>query len=392
LNIYCKNTLNSELTSVVQRELYKEVKKMPEKKQTKETKSAKTKKTLTKEDLKEPQDDNWIDEIVSKKEKTVVKEKISDAPIRSIPGIGPAVAEKLMSAGYLTLTSVAHASPMELVEFCEIGEQTANKIISAARAQVGIGFKKASEILNLREKVSKIPTGSKALDSLLMGGIETKSITELSGEFRTGKSQICFQLCVNTALDKKHGGLEAGVIFIDTEGTFRPERIVDMCARFGKDVDTEEVLNRINVGRAYNSDHQMLLVLESPKIITENNVKLIVIDSLTSHFRAEYTGKGTILERQQKLNKFLHQLLRLADVYDLAIVVTNQVQTKPDILIGESTTPIGGNIVAHSCTTRIFLRKGKGDKRIARVIDSPSIPETEAIFRITKLGIEDVGE
>ena len=367
---------------------------MPDKNQTKETKSAKkepkTKKTLSKEDLKEPKDDNWIDEIVSKKEKTIAKEKISDAPIRSIPGIGPAVAEKLMSAGYLTLTSVAHASPMELVEFCEIGEQTANKIISTARSQVGIGFKKASEILNLREKVSKIPTGSKALDSLLMGGIETKSITELSGEFRTGKSQICFQLCVNTALDKKHGGLESGVIFIDTEGTFRPERIIDMCGRFGKDVDTEQVLNRINVGRAYNSDHQMLLVLESPKIITENNVKLIVIDSLTSHFRAEYTGKGTILERQQKLNKFLHQLLRLADVYDLAIVVTNQVQTKPDVLIGESTTPIGGNIVAHSCTTRIFLRKGKGDKRIARVIDSPSIPETEAIFRITKIGIEDV--
>ncbi len=372
----------------------KEVKKMPDKNQTKEIKSAKkepkTKKTLNKEDLKEPKDDNWIDEIVSKKEKTIAKEKISDAPIRSIPGIGPAVAEKLMSAGYLTLTSVAHASPMELVEFCEIGEQTANKIISTARSQVGIGFKKASEILNLREKVSKIPTGSKALDSLLMGGIETKSITELSGEFRTGKSQICFQLCVNTALDKKHGGLESGVIFIDTEGTFRPERIIDMCGRFGKNVDTEQVLNRINVGRAYNSDHQMLLVLESPKIITENNVKLIVIDSLTSHFRAEYTGKGTILERQQKLNKFLHQLLRLADVYDLAIVVTNQVQTKPDVLIGESTTPIGGNIVAHSCTTRIFLRKGKGDKRIARVIDSPSIPETETIFRITKIGIEDV--
>jgi len=197
---------------------------------------------------------------------------------------------------------------------------------------------------------------------------------------------------VKTALSKKYGGLESGVIFIDTEGTFRPERIIQICARYGNDINTEELLSRINVGRAYNSDHQMLLVLESPKIITKNKVKLLVVDSLTSHFRAEYTGRGTMLERQQKLNKFLHQLLRVADVYDIAVVATNQVQTKPDVLYGESIFPVGGNIVAHSCTTRVFLRKGKGEKRIARVIDSPYIPETEAIFLITKNGIEDTEE
>ncbi len=334
---------------------------------------------------------DWINEIVPEDSKEVSKEEMGDIPIKSVPGIGPAIGEKLMAAGYLTLSSVAHASPMELVEFCEIGEHTAKRIITAARNQVGIKYKTAKQILHSRKNLIKISTGSKALDDLLGGGIESNGITELFGEFRTGKSQLCFQLATNTALDKKYGGLEAGVIYIDTEGTFRPERIIQMAQKYGENIDTDSILNRINVGRAYNSDHQMLLALESPKIIKNANVRLIIIDSLTSHFRAEYTGKGTLLERQQKLNKFLHQLLRLSDVYNIAVVVTNQVQANLDAPVyGNTVSPIGGNIVAHSCTTRIYLRKAKEDKRIARVIDSPSLPESEAIFRITQKGIEDV--
>ncbi len=336
--------------------------------------------------------DDWIEEIIPKRSKTRItkssSEDLSDVAVNQIPGIGPAVSEKLISAGYLTLAAVAHASPIELVEHCEIGEQTAKKLITAARSQIGIGFKNAKELLKIRQKIQKIPTGSKALDNLLVGGVETSSLTEISGEFRTGKTQICFQLCVMTAMDKKHGGLGAGAVFIDTEGTFRPERIIQIANRFGADAD--EVLSRINVGRAYNSDHQMVLVLESPKIIKENNAKLMIIDSLTSHFRAEYAGRGSLLERQQKLNKYLHQLLRLAEVYEIAIVATNQVLSKPDVLYGETTFPIGGHIVAHSCTTRIFLRKGKGEKRIARVIDSPHIPEIETVFCIVNEGIVDV--
>ncbi|MHA1222130.1 MAG: DNA repair and recombination protein RadA [Candidatus Heimdallarchaeaceae archaeon] len=339
--------------------------------------------------VKEPED--WIAEIIPKKTKTKVskqtREDLSDIAVNRIPGIGPAIAEKLMTSGYITLASVAHASPNELVEHCEIGEQTAKRLISAARSQVGVGFRNAKEMLDARRDLVKIPTGCKALDTLLAGGIETKSLTEISGEFRTGKTQICFQLCVMTAMDQKYGGLGAGVIYIDTEGTFRPERIVQICERFGAPPD--EVLNKINVGRAYNSDHQMVLVLESPKLIKDGKVKLMIIDSLTSHFRAEFSGRGSLLERQQKLNKYLHQLLRLAEVYDIAVVATNQVLSKPDVLYGETIFPIGGNIVAHSCTTRVFLRKGKGDKRIARVIDSPHIPEIETVFLITSEGIVD---
>ncbi|MCE7743186.1 MAG: DNA repair and recombination protein RadA [Candidatus Heimdallarchaeota archaeon] len=361
-------------------------------KKTTTTTKAKDEVSKTAKPKKEPED--WIEEILPKQKKTQAKkpktEDLSDVAVNQIPGIGPAVAEKLMSSGYLTLAAVAHASPIELAEHCEIGEQTAKRLISASRSQIGIGFKSAKELLKIRNKLVKISTGSEALDTLLAGGIETSSLTEFSGEFRTGKTQICFQLCVTTAMEKSLGGLESGVIYIDTEGTFRPERIVQICNRFN--APAEEVLSRINVGRAYNSDHQMVLVLESPKFIKEGNVKLMIIDSLTSHFRAEFTGRNSLLERQQKLNKFLHQLLRLAEVYDIAVVATNQVLSKPDVLYGETVFPIGGHIVAHSCTTRVFLRKGKGEKRIARVIDSPHIPEIETVFMIGQDGILDVGE
>ncbi len=354
--------------------------------------SNKDKKPKIKSDPSEEEEEmeSWINEIVSEQTNangTKTTKDYSDLPISQLPGIGPAINDKLVLAGYLTVASIAHASPLELVEYCEIGEQTAKRIINTARAQVGIGFKSAKTILENRVALDKISTGSKTLDDLLGGGIEPKAITELSGEFRTGKTQLCFQLCVMTALPKELGGQEAGVIYVDSEGTFRPERIVHICERFG--VSPDEILSRINVGRAYNSDHQMVLVLESPKFIQKNNVKLLVIDSLTSHFRAEFTGKGALLERQQKLNKLLHQLLRLADVYNIAVVVTNQVLAKPDVMYGETIFPIGGNIVAHSCTTRVYLRKGKGEKRIARVIDSPHIPETEAIFSITQNGVVD---
>ncbi|MCG3225625.1 MAG: DNA repair and recombination protein RadA [Candidatus Heimdallarchaeota archaeon] len=356
----------------------------------KSTKQATSKTPAEKKKPKEAED--WIAEIIPKKKKPSVQklndDDLSDVIVNKIPGIGPAVSEKLMSAGYITLAAVAHASPYELVEHCEIGEQTAKRLITAARSQIGVGFKTAKTLLESRQKLQMIPTGSKALDTLLKGGIETSSLTEISGEFRTGKTQICFQLCVITAMEKKNGGLDSGVIFIDTEGTFRPERIVQICNRFGANPD--DVLSRIHVGRAYNSDHQMVLVLESPRLIKEKNVKLMIIDSLTSHFRAEFTGRGALLERQQKLNKYLHQLLRLGEVYDIAIVATNQVLSKPDVLYGETIFPIGGHIVAHSCTTRIFLRKGKGDKRIARVIDSPHIPEIETVFSITEDGIVDI--
>ncbi|HID09128.1 TPA: DNA repair and recombination protein RadA, partial [Candidatus Micrarchaeota archaeon] len=186
-------------------------------------------------------------------------------------------------------------------------------------------------------------------------------------------------------LDK--GGLNGNALYIDTENTFRPERIIQMANHVG--MNPEQVLENIYVARAYNSDHQMVLAEKAREIIEEKNIKLIVVDSLTAHFRAEYVGRGALAERQQKLNRHIHTLQRLADTYNLAVVVTNQVMAKPDMFFGDPTEPVGGHVLGHAATYRIYLRKGRGEKRIARLVDSPHLPEGEAIFRITMNGIED---
>jgi len=313
-------------------------------------------------------------------------EKIKD--LEDLPGIGPKTAEKLRDAGFRTVESIAVASPKELFEIAEIGESSAAKIIEAAReaADVG-GFITASELLEKRKFIGKITSGSKRLDELIAGGFESQAISEAFGEFGSGKSQIAHQLCVNVQLPIEKGGLDGGAIFIDTESTFRPERIIQMAKGLG--LDPTEVLSRIRVARAFNSDHQMLLTEKSVELIESEKIKLLVIDSLTSSFRSEYVGRGTLAERQQKLARHLRTLHNIASNQDVCVFVTNQVSAKPDAFFGDPTRPIGGHILGHSSTIRIYLRKGKGGQRIARLVDSPNLPEGEAIFFLTENGIED---
>jgi len=307
-----------------------------------------------------------------------------------LPGIGKSIAEKLRDSGYSTVEAIAAASIGELKDV-GLGETSAIKIVNAAKEAVGgMGFESGLDVLKRRELVGKLSTNSKELDALLGGGIETQAITELFGKFGSGKTQLGHQLSVNVQLPKKEGGLDGTAIFIDTENTFRPERIQQMASALG--LDPNETLKNIHVARAYNSDHQMLLAEKAAELANEYGTRLVVIDSLTAHFRAEYVGRGTLAERQQKLNRLLHILQRrLSDPYNIAVVVTNQVMARPDIVFGDPTTPIGGHIVGHTATYRIYLRKGKGDKRIARLIDSPSLPEGECVFEVTTDGIKDVG-
>ncbi|OYT42365.1 MAG: DNA repair and recombination protein RadA [Candidatus Altiarchaeales archaeon ex4484_43] len=310
--------------------------------------------------------------------------------IEELPGIGKSIAEKLRDSGYSTVEAIAAASIGELKDV-GLGETSAIKIVNAAKEAVGgMGFESGLDVLKKRELVGKLSTNSKELDALLGGGIETQAITELFGKFGSGKTQLGHQLSVNVQLPKKEGGLDGTAIFIDTENTFRPERIQQMASALG--LDPNETLKNIHVARAYNSDHQMLLAEKAAELANEYGTRLVVIDSLTAHFRAEYVGRGTLAERQQKLNRLLHILQRrLSDPYNIAVVVTNQVMARPDIVFGDPTTPIGGHIVGHTATYRIYLRKGKGDKRIARLIDSPSLPEGECVFEVTTDGIKDVG-
>lgn len=308
--------------------------------------------------------------------------------IDELPGVGPATAEKLRDAGYVDLMAIAVESPKVLAEVAEIGESTAVKIIAAAKqaADVG-GFETGDLILERRKNIHKLSSGSKAFDELMGGGLETQAIVEFYGEFGSGKTQMCFQLAVNATRPVEDGGLDGNVFIIDTENTFRPERVVQMATAL--DLDPEAVLKKIHVARAFNSHHQMLLVEKAQELAHEMNVRLMIVDSLTAHFRAEYVGRGALAERQQNLNKHMHDLLRFADLNNAVIAVTNQVSAKPDAFFGDPTRPIGGHIVGHAATFRIYLRKSKGGKRIARLIDSPNLPEAEAVISVSEEGIRD---
>ncbi len=312
----------------------------------------------------------------------------AEKTLEDIPGVGPAIAEKLHEAGYNDLLSIAVASPGDLAERCEIGEKKAMDIIEGAKlcADIG-GFETGEDIMERRKEIVKLTTGSKAFDELLAGGLESQSIVEFFGEFGSSKSQLCFQLAVNATLPEDMGGLDSEVIIIDSENTFRPERIVQMATYLG--VDPNETLKKIHVARAYNSQHQILLVDKAMELAKEHKIRLMIVDSLTSHFRAEYVGRGTLAERQQVLNRHMHDLLNFATLNNAVIVVTNQVAAKPDAFFGDPTRPIGGHIVGHTATFRIYLRKGKSGKRVARLIDSPNLPEGEAVFMVTEDGIKD---
>lgn len=313
---------------------------------------------------------------------------MDELDLEDLEGVGRVTAQKLRQAGYYSVKDIAFASAHELANILG-SEERALGIIRAAQRMVSFGklFITAKEFYEERKKIAYISTGVKALDDLLEGGIETRAITELIGEFGAGKTQLCHQLAVMVQLPPERGGLSGRALYIDTEGTFRPERVISM-ARY-RGLDPEKALENIIYARAYNSDHQMLLVDEARKLVDEQNVKLILVDSLIAHFRAEYPGRENLAARQQKLNKHIMQLARLAAVYDVAVVVTNQVLAAPDIFFGNPLKPAGGNVVAHGCTYRLWLRKGKEGKRIARIIDSPKHAEKETVFTIADEGVLD---
>ncbi len=338
-----------------------------------------------KEDIKENKnEDNSIDgEAIKENNDDNKKTKVS---ILDLPGVGAATADKLMGSGYGDLLSIAVASPGELMDAAEIGESIARRIINSARDMLDMGFESGEQVLAKREKIIKIPSGSKSLNNLLGGGFETSAITECFGEFGSGKTQLAHALSVNAIKENP----DSYVVYIDTENTFRPERIIQLAE--GAGLDPHEVLKRIKVARAYNSDHQMLLAEKVEDLIKDQKLKvvLVVVDSLTAQFRAEFIGRGTLSERQQKLNRHMHTLLKLCEHYNLCVYVTNQVMSRPDVFFGDPTKAIGGNIVAHASTFRIYLRKGKKGIRVARLIDSPNLPEGEATFIVKTEGIEDV--
>ena len=310
--------------------------------------------------------------------------------IEDIPGVGPATAEKLKEMGFHTVESLATATIKELTQ-AGVGEKQSAKVIAEARDSLALSFIRADELIKMRQNVRRLSTGSKQLDELLGGGLETQTITEFYGEYGVGKSILCHQLAVNVQLPEEKGGQNGGALYIDTENTFRPEWIVRMANSLG--MDPTETAKNIIYSEAFNSDHQILLLEKADKIIQESKVKLIIVDSLTAHFRSEYLGREMLAERQQKLNSHMHRLVRLSRAFNACAVVTNQVMSKPDQFFAMAVEAVGGHIVSHTSHTRVFLRRtASGPVRICRLVSSPYLPEGERIFKITEEGIKDITE
>jgi len=317
---------------------------------------------------------------------------MEDLRLDNLSGVGPVTTKKLSDAGIHNIMDLIIRGPVELSEITGMDKDTAGNIVEKARVALVEGgmiskdFVSATEIYKRRQEIGKITTGTECLDLLLDGGLETQALTEVYGEFGSGKTQFCHTMCVTVQKPKEEGGLDGTVLYIDTENTFRPERIVSIAKAFG--MDPEKALDKIIVARAYNSAHQQLILEEASQLIRENNVKLLVVDSAVGLFRSEYLGRGTLSVRQQRLNKFVHLLVRIAETYNCAALATNQVMASPDVFFGDPTRPIGGNVVAHTSTYRIYFKKS-GKKRIARMVDSPHHPEQEVIFALGEAGVID---
>ncbi|KAJ3121526.1 Meiotic recombination protein dmc1 [Physocladia obscura] len=318
-------------------------------------------------------------------------EEIMEIDKLSTCGINVADILKLKAAGIQTIRGVQMTTVRNLGKIKGMSDAKVEKIKEAATKLLPQGFITGVELAMKRRHIFKLTTGSKEFDKILNGGIESASITEAFGEFRTGKTQLAHTLCVVAQLPVAQGGAEGRVIFIDTEGTFRDDRITSIANRFN--LDPEAVLENISIARAYNCEHQMELITEVGARMVEGGYRLIIVDSIMALFRVDYSGRGELAERQQKLGSMLAKLTKLAEEFNVAVFITNQMTADPALVMNKIYS-IGGHVLAHASTTRLFLRKGRNESRICKIWDSPlsamqSVPEAEAIYAISEGGIID---
>jgi DNA repair protein RadA len=312
--------------------------------------------------------------------------------IEEVEGVGKVTAQRLREHGIFCVQQLVYMSAKELAEI--VGDETrAETILKNAfklLSKQGLykSFRSAEEVLRERESLPRIKTHVKALDEMLGGGLEARAIYELVGEFGAGKTQFCHHVTVTAQLPEERGGRGGKIFYIDTEGTFRPERIIQIAKRF--ELEPREALRNIYYARAYNTDHLLMLVEEAAKQCVQDNIVLIVVDSVIAPFRAEYPGRENLAPRQQKLNQLLHRLHGIADAFNVTVIITNQVQANPGGFFGDTLKPAGGHVLAHASTYRIWLRKSKENIRIAKIFDSPLHPEREVQFKITDSGLEDL--
>ncbi len=314
-----------------------------------------------------------------------------DVDLEDLEGIGPKTAQLLKSKGILGVRHLALFNPEELIELTDMTPDRVEKILRAARDIVfgSNRISRATDIAKNFGSIIRLRTNVRAVDELLQGGLEPKAIYEFAGEFGTGKTQLCHQLSITVQLSQDKGGVGGAAVYLDTEEAFSPGRVVNIAQRF--DLDPNEVLDNIYVVKVINAaDLEDRIKFDVVKLVEQANVKLIIVDSIIALYRAEFKGRERLAERQQRLNYILDWLMRIAKVYNVYVILTNQVLDVPMGYI-EVKRPAGGNVLAHAVTHRLFLRKSKEDIKVMEVLDSPRLPfKANAMFRITDKGIEDV--
>lgn len=306
-----------------------------------------------------------------------------------IEAVGPATAEKLFEGGFYSILDIGASSPSNLSDRTAIGIESAGKLIANAMKIADLGeFNTGIELYEKEKDINRLSTGSEALDNLLGGGLVPGNITEMSAPNGIGKTQLGYTLSVMATRPIEEGGLDTDVIFIDTENTYKPGRMYMIAEARG--YDPVETLGRVHVIQANNSAHQVLIMEKVRRLSAElGGVKLLIVDSVISHFRSEFIGRGTLAERQGQLGTHLNDLLGFAKSNDAVVYVTNQVQSKPDAFFGDPNTATGGNIMGHFNAYRLYMRKGKVPKRVVRLNKAPDRPEGECVIELTAKGIDD---
>eukprot|EP00056_Hartaetosiga_gracilis_P010519 m.155879 g.155879 ORF g.155879 m.155879 type:complete len:310 (+) comp13331_c0_seq4:3166-4095(+) len=300
---------------------------------------------------------------------------------------------KLKGAGFHTVKSIMLIHPKKLRGLKGFSEAKVDKVLSAAKQLVfgDTQFMTAANFLDVREAVFRITTGSKELDAILGGGIESQQLTEIHGEYRTGKSQLCMTMSISAQMPNEDTGYSGGkVIYIDTEGAFQPERLEGICDRFN--VDYSAALNNIYFCRAYNSEQLRNLMVEVGAILAQEAgvVRLLIVDSIMATFRADYCGRGELADRQQQLNQLLSSIKNLAEEWNVVVLMTNQMSSDPGAtmsFVSDPKKPVGGHILAHAVQTRLYLRKGSGEQRYAKLVCSARFSEKDACFALTEGGV-----
>ena len=315
-----------------------------------------------------------------------------DLDVTQLEGVGAATEKKLTAFGVTSL-----------IDFCVRGSKEISEITGVAKGKTDQWVFQSQKILeennmirktdmntielmDYQDALPRLKTNCKEVDNLIGGGVIPECTYEVYGAFGSGKTQFCNTLTTEAIKDEKN------VVWIDCEDTFRPRRIVEILMAKGYVEDKEEAkeyLNRITYFYTPNTEQLMGTINALSKTLQEKKPRIVILDGSIGQFREEYLGRGTLSERQNQIARLMTHLKNISFYFKCTVVFTNQVQSDPAIMFGDPIKPIGGNIVGHASTYRIYFKKS-GKKRIARMVDSPEHPQTDAEFALNAKGIDDI--